>query len=213
MKIIHDWRWSFRLFGPAIEELRIRPVGVLHVGAHHGEEVPIYLENGFTKVTLVEPDPKNCDVIAAAPWIDTPGVGIVNRACGPAGTATFHRAAISPFSGLQQDKRQKQAGAFSVTVVPISDVQAEHGGNVLVVDTQGTELEALATADLEPLDLVIIETQIERAGAPGAYMPDLLAWCRGAGWIPRIQWKRDEAWSDVLLTPRRAYEPLPRTDS
>jgi FkbM family methyltransferase len=184
---------------------------VLHVGAHHGEEVPIYLGAGFTRITLVEPDPRNCDVIAAAPWIDEPGVGIVNKACGPRGTATFHRATITPFSGLQQDRRQKPAGSFPVTVVPISDVQAELTvqPNVLTVDTQGTELEALATAYLDPLDLIIIETQNERAGAPGAYLPDLMTWCREAGWAPRIQWKRDEAWSDLLLTPRRAGEPLP----
>jgi FkbM family methyltransferase len=209
MRTIHDWRWSFRLFGPAIEELRIRPGGVLHVGAHHGEEVPIYLAAGFERITLVEPDPKNCDVIAGSAWINEPGVGIVNKACGPRGTATFHRAEITPFSGLQIDKRQKPAGAFPVDVVPIADVQAEHGGNVLVVDTQGTELEALATAYLDPLDLIIIETQVERAGAPGAYLPHLLEWCRESGWTPRIQWKRDEAWCDLLLTPRRPTEPLP----
>jgi FkbM family methyltransferase len=209
VKIIHDWRWSFRLFGPAVEELRIRPLGVLHVGAHHGEEVPIYLAAGFTKITLVEPDPKNCDVIAGSAWINEPGIGIVNRACGPAGREVFHRAAISPFSGLLVDNRQKSAGEFPVTVVPIADVQAEHGGNVLVVDTQGTELEALKTADLDPLDLIIVEAQLDRRGAPGAYMPDLLAWCCEVGWTPRIQWKRDEAWCDLLLTPRRAHEPLP----
>lgn len=211
MKVIHDWRWSFRLFADAVAELRIRPCAVLHVGAHHGEEVPIYLAAGFNRITLVEPDPKNCDVIAAAEWINEPGVGIVCKACGPPGKATFHRATITPFSGLQVDNRQKPAGAFPVDVVPIAAIQAELivPANVLVVDTQGTELEALATAELGPLDLIIIETQLDRRGAPGAYMPDLLAWCREAGWLPRIQWKRDEAWSDLLLTPRRAHEPLP----
>jgi FkbM family methyltransferase len=211
VKIIHDWRWSFRLFADACAELRIRPLAVLHVGAHHGEEVPIYLAAGFDRITLVEPDTQNCDVIAGAPWINTPGIGIVNFACGPAGTATFHRAAVSPFSGLQVDDRQESAGTFPVTVVPISAIQSELTvpANVLVVDTQGTELEALKTANLDPLDLVIVETQTDRRGAPGAHMPDLLAWCRESGWTPRIQWKRDPTWSDLLLTPRRPHEPLP----
>jgi FkbM family methyltransferase len=209
VKVIHDWRWSFRLFGDAIEELRIRPQGVLHVGAHHGEEVPIYLAAGFKRITLVEPDPRNCDVIAAAPWIEEPGVGIVNKACGPRGTQTFHRAAITPFSGLKQDRRQKPAGTFPVEVVPIADIQAELAvqPNVLTVDTQGTELEALVTAFLDPIDLIIIETQSDHAGAPGAYLPDLLEWCHGTGWLPRIQWKRDAAWCDLLLTPKRQHEP------
>jgi FkbM family methyltransferase len=190
-----------------VEELRIRPAGVLHVGAHTGEEVPRYLEAGFTKITLVEPDPESCAIIAARPWIDEPGIGIVNRACGLAGTAVFHRAEATEFSSLLTTG--KAGASFPVTVVPISDIQAEHGGNVLVVDTQGTELEALRTADLAPLDLVVIETQTEQRGAPGAFLPDVLTWCRESGWAPRIQWKRDDRWSDLLLTPRRASEPMP----
>ena len=210
MKIIDDWRWSFRLLPEALVELRVRPMGVVHVGAHHGEEVPIYLAAGFERITLVEPDPENCAVIAGAPWIDTLGIGIVNRACGSSpGTAKFHRAEVTPFSGLQRDDRQTQAASFSVSVVTAASVQADHPGNVLVVDTQGTELDALASAALDPLDLIIIEAQTERAGAPGAYFPHLLEWCRSAGWTPRIQWRRDARWSDVLLTPRRQHEPTP----
>lgn len=210
MKVIHDWRWSFRLLPAAMDELRIRPQGVVHVGAHHGEEVPIYLECGFRTITLVEPDPENCAIIAGQSWIDTPGVGIVNRACGSREcVATFHRSTSTPFSGLRSDKRMAEAASFPVKVVPIAALQAEHGGNVLTVDTQGTELDALASADLAPLDLIIIEAQTEQRGSPGAYWPDLIEWCRSSGWIPRIQWQRDDRWSDTLLTPRRTTEELP----
>lgn len=209
MRVIHDWRWSLRLIGDALEDLRIRPVGVIHVGAHLGQEVPLYLAAGLTRVTLVEPDPEACAVMAGRSWISNPGVGIVNKACGPRGRATFHRMAEGAFSGLHQNVEQEQIATFPVEVVPVSDVQAEHPGNVLVVDTQGTEIEALRTADLSPLDLIVIEAQTQGASAPGAYWPELIAWCRDAGWTPRIQWKRDTRWSDVLLTPRRPTEAEP----
>lgn len=209
MRVIDDWRWSFRLFGEAVAELRIRPVGVIHVGAHLGQEVPLYLEAGFARITLVEPDPDSCNVMAAQPWIETPGVGIVKAACGPAGRATFHRMPEGAFSGLAADARMTETASFSVKVVPVADVQRQAVANVLVVDTQGTELDALRTADLAPLDLVIVEAQTERRGAPGAYWPDLMEWCRQSGWTPRIQWRRDERWSDLLLTPRRPTEPEP----
>lgn len=208
MKIIRDWRWSLRLIGDALEELRIRPVGVIHIGAHHGQEVPLYLDCSFERITLVEPDPQSCGVMAGQPWIADPRVGIVNVACGQQGRAEFHRMADTSFSGLMRDGRHEQTDAFLVDVVPISAIQGQTFGNVLIVDTQGTELDALRTADLGRLDLIIIETQSEGADAPGAYWPDLLEWAEVEGWAPRIQWKRDERWSDVLLTPRRHGEQL-----
>jgi FkbM family methyltransferase len=210
VKVIHDWRWSLRLIGDALEELRIRPVGVIHIGAHLGQEVPLYLGCGLERITLVEPDPEACAVMAGQPWIDNPGIGIVNKACGARGRTVFHRMAEGAFSGLRPNMAQIETASFPVEVVPIADVQVEHRGNVLVVDTQGTELEALRTADMSTIDLVIVETQSERRGAPGAYWPDLVSWCVEAGWMPRIKWKRDERWSDMLLTPRRLTEPEPR---
>lgn len=211
MKIIHDWRWSFRLLPTALDELRIRPMGVIHVGAHRGEEVPIYLECGFPWITLVEPDPENCAVLAGSEWINNPAIGIVNAACGrEEGRATFHRAESTAFSGLRQDMRQAEAASFPVRVVLTCAVQAEHPGNVLVVDTQGTELDALVSAELGSLDLIIVETQTEAPDAPGAYWPKLMQWCRTVGWMPRIQWRRDDRWSDLLLTPARHAEVAPQ---
>lgn len=210
MKIIHDFRWSLRLLGDALEELRIRPVGVIHVGAHLGQEVPLYLGCGFERITLVEPDPESCAAMAGAPWIDNPGVGIVNFACGPEGKATFHRMPDGAFSGLAADARMTETASFAVRVIPVARVQEQAVGNVLVVDTQGSELAALRTADLSTVDLVIVETQTSGPGAPGAHWPDLMAWCRENGWTPRIQWKRDERWADTLLTPRRLNEQEPQ---
>jgi FkbM family methyltransferase len=210
VRVVHDWRWSFRLLPTALQELRIRPLGVLHIGAHRGEEVPLYLECGFDAITLVEPDPENCAVIASQPWIDDRRVGIVNCAAGAVeGRETFHRAEVTPFSGLQQDDRQTPAGAFPVHVLPTSTIQQQQPANVLVVDTQGTEMDVLASVYLAPLDLIIVEAQTERRGSPGAYWPDLISWCRSRGWAPAVQWKRDDRWSDVLLTPRRLTDPEP----
>lgn len=203
MKIIHDWRWSFRLLPDALNDLRIAPQAVIHVGAHQGEEVPIYLSCGFQKITLIEPDPDNCAIMAGAPWIDNLGVGLINKACGPAGKGTFHRVASTAFSGLRQDKRQDSKGTLHVDVIPVSDVQQTHPGNVLVVDTQGTELDVLRTANLSTLDLIVVETQTRAPGGYAAYEPDLVEWARGEGWEPAVQWLREHGGADTLLTPMR----------
>lgn len=210
MRVVEDFRWSFRSFPDALRELRIRPVGLLHVGAHHGEEVPLYLLAGLTRITLVEPDPENCAIIAGKSWIDATNIGIVRAACGPErGAATFHRAQETPFSGLARDDRMPETATFSVDVMPVRDLQGDAGANILVVDTQGTEIEVLRSASVESLDLIVVEAQTAGANAPGAHMPDLLVWCREVGWIPRIMWRRDPHWGDVLLTPRRGREELP----
>lgn len=209
-RIVRDWRWSFRLFGQAVEELRIRPVGALHIGAHHGEEVPHYLAAGFRHITLVEPDPESCAVMAGADWIDSANIGIMRNACGQVPrTDTFHRTTETAFSGLQRHPTVPTAESFPVEIIPVTAIQWQVHANVLVIDTQGTELDVLRSAELASLDLIIIETQTSKPDAPGAYFPHLLDWCCDTGWAPRIQWQRDDSWSDTLLTPRRPTEPLP----
>lgn len=202
VETVTDPGWTFRLLPQALTALGVEPRGVLHVGAHHGEEVPTYLECGFTYITLVEPDEQNCAVIRGHDWADK--VRLYSVACGsePAAAAPFYRARDTPFSGLAPHMRIGVAATLQVPVVRTSDVQ--HDANVLVVDTQGTEMDVLRAADLAPLDLVIVETQIRSPVAHGAYMPELTQWAREVGWVPRIQWHRERGWTDTLLTPAAA---------
>jgi hypothetical protein len=73
---------------------------------------------------------------------------------------------------------------------------------VLVVDTQGTEMDVLLSADLSTLDLVIVESQTIGPDAYGAYWPELADWAAAHRWRPAIQWARDrDGWADTLLVP------------
>lgn len=202
MRIIPDPEWTLQLLPDALAVLGIEPAGVIHVGAHHGEEVPVYQRCGFESITLVEPDPASCALIATQPWIYE--VTLVRAACAPAGSAaTFHRTADDVFSGLLPNPGQETVDTFTVATMPVSAVQADHPANVLVIDTQGTELDVLRSADLDSLDLVVIETQAVGPDAYGAYWPDLMTLAADSGWTPVIQWARGDGWADTLLTPRR----------
>jgi FkbM family methyltransferase len=200
VRTVVDPEWTFRLLPEALTELGVEPRGVLHVGAHQGEEVPTYLACGFTAITLVEPDPGNCAVIRAQEW--APRVRIFGVACGaePLAAAPFYRTtANTVFSSLTPNLRVGETEAVEVPVVLTSALQ--DGANVLVVDTQGTEMQVLEGADPSRLDLIIVETQTRHPTSHGAYHPDLMAWADEHGWVPRIKWQRHRQWSDLLLTP------------
>lgn len=53
--------------------------GVVHVGAHQGEEVPAYLAAGFERVVLIEANPEACRVLHEK-FDGTPGVTVFNCA-------------------------------------------------------------------------------------------------------------------------------------
>lgn len=42
-----------------IEKYKMNITGVIHIGAHYGEEVPEYIQNGVTKMVLFEPLSEN----------------------------------------------------------------------------------------------------------------------------------------------------------
>jgi FkbM family methyltransferase len=190
--------WTFDLLPEALADLGIAAKGVLHVGAHRGEEVPIYRKCGFDQITLVEPDPDN----AAFLRTEFPDCAVVEFAVGAEpGTATFHRAVDSVFSGLREDAHVPTADAFDVAVQPLFALQAgcAEPANVLVVDTQGTELEALASADLSGVDLVVVETQELSRELYAAFWPDAVEALGKVGFVAAIRWEHERHFADTLF--------------
>jgi FkbM family methyltransferase len=188
--------WTFDLLPEALAELDIPAKSVLHVGAHRGEEVPVYRKCGFEQITLVEPDPDNATFLRT----DFPDCAVVECAVGEQpGSATLHRAIDSVFSGLKADAGMPTVGEVEVAVRPLRDVQAEHVANVLVVDTQGTELEALASADLGGVDLLVVETQELSREMYAAFWPDAVEALGKVGFIPAIRWEHEAHFADTLF--------------
>lgn len=197
--------WSFKLLPYALQQLNITPNAVIHIGAHWGQEVPMYLSCGFSWVTLVEPDPDACAKIKAQPWYSPDQVTLLQMAIAPEeGTAEFYQlgAGNGVWNGLKLNPdRGAVANIINVPTTRISTLQRNFKANVLVVDTQGTELEALATATLEPLDLIIVETQVD--GVDGVHPVALHDWANQHGWTWTMIWDRTGGWTDTLLVPSR----------
>jgi len=89
--------------------------------------------------------------------------------------------------------------SFDVGTVPLSVIQATYPANVLVVDTQGTELEVLGTADLDGVDLIVVETQELSRQMYAAFWPDAMEALGKVGFIPGIRWEHEQYFADTLF--------------
>lgn len=178
------YAWTFGLLADALAELGLRPRHVLHVGAHLGQEVPHYRAAGIKRIRLVEPTPANAAHLRAT----FPDVTVHEVACGPEpGQATL---SLCGGDGAWNTLRPGGDDSVTVNVVAVRDLQMD--ADMLVVDTQGTELDALASADLDAdaLRLVVVETNVAR-NPDAALLADATAFMREHGWQPGLMWSHD----------------------
>jgi FkbM family methyltransferase len=179
--------WSFRQLPQAFADLAITPKHVLHVGANLGQEVPDYRRAGIERITLVEPDPEAAAVLRAT----YPDLPVLEVACATTpGSALLSRAEdASVWSTLATTPLPHGKAVTSqveVAVVTVAEIQDD--ADMLVIDTQGTELDALMSADLTRLTVVVIETQNIDPRQHAGYFPDVAAYMAGKGWTPALQW-------------------------
>lgn len=142
----------------------IHPRGVVHVGAHLGQEVPSYRRCGFERIVLVEPNP-----VLAAQLRGMPGVEVIEAACASsAGRRILHVTERDKLSSLYRPLTRTVVDTIEVEVCRLADL-IDSSINVAVIDVQGSELEVVAGAPLDRLDLVMLETHTRSkyAGAPG----------------------------------------------
>lgn len=208
------YAWNFGKFGQACRDLGVKPIHVLHVGGHLGQEVEHYRAAGATRITYMEPTPENAEVLrqlgddvtvveaaAGAEWGSAP-----LYECGGDGAWNTTRTEIGEGPGVHAAEI-----ATVVDVIPVRDVQRQTPEpDVLVVDTQGTEVEVLRSADLRSpaLQLVIVETQ--SSGHPeAAHVTDVNFVMGGCGWTPVLAWNHEFAdrphatFADVFYLPTR----------
>lgn len=174
--------------------------GIVHVGAHRGQEVPAYLTLGFDPIVLVEPHPELAEHCRAT-W---PQATVIQAAAGraPGRTRLYVPRAGTQWSSIYLPRKAVRA-AIEVPVVALADVIGPEV-NVLVADVQGAELDVVDGANLAHLDLIVLETcdRDRYAGAPRH--AQVLAHMDALGWdaveiAPHPHGRR--MW-DVALTPR-----------
>jgi FkbM family methyltransferase len=179
--------WTFRRLPQALADLGLAPKHVIHVGANIGQEVPDYRRAGIERITLVEPDPDTAARLRAA----HPDLSVLEVACASQpGTGLLSRArnadVWSTMATTPLPHGKTVTSQVKVTVQTVAEIQGD--ADMLVVDTQGTELDALMSADLTTLSLVVVETQNIDPSQHAGYFPDVAAYMAEHGWTPALQW-------------------------
>lgn len=132
------------------------PRGIVHIGAHEGEEYPQYVEAGCRRVLFIEADPDTYGRLAPR-FVGNPDVVCINRAVSDRiGRLPFSRMSGSQSSSLLPPKEHLDVypgitltGTIEVDAAPLPDILGEFGidadgYNVLAIDTQGAERMILA---------------------------------------------------------------------
>lgn len=195
----------FHAFPEVLDRLGVEPRALIHVGAHHGEEMPHYRAAGFEHraVTLVEPNPAAATLLRE----QFPDARVVECACsdapGEAVLHVMHRTNVSTL--VAPGRRDRVTGTVRVKVRTLAAVQAEAPmpPNVVVVDAQGLELAVLRGADLAAVDLAVVETCTVPDPTMASGYGDVSAFMAGAGFFEADRWARDLDWVSRWARGRR----------
>jgi FkbM family methyltransferase len=167
---------------------RIVPRGILHVGAHHGQEIEAYRSLGLNRnIVFVEANPTVCGVLRSR-MAGEKGVQIINRAISDKnGTIELNVTTNDQCSSILPLKRHLHYSPdivvtrrVSVPSCTLDSLAAElelsaADYNVLSIDIQGAELIAFreGTKFLKQLDAIFTEVNFEELYEGCAQVGDL----------------------------------------
>jgi len=161
-------------FPDLITRYNMNITGVIHVGCHHSQEVPMYHASGIHNIVLIEPA-KAAYEVTAKKYGATKGITLFNVACGSyTGEASMFMETVNqgqsssllkPVNHLKMYPEIKFTGTELVQVRPLDALPLPTGCNLLNMDVQCGEMQVLigAKRTLETIDYIISEVN-----APGA---------------------------------------------
>lgn len=163
---------------------------VLHIGGHQGQEVEFYKESGVEKITLVEPIPELAQQLRSK----FDGVQVLEYAIGlEEGPKEFHVMNPTNVSTLLEPLSEDRVSRKITVEVKTLENITEPDMNLLVVDTQGTELEVLESGKnvLSQFEGVIVETCTVQDKTMASLYDDVVDFMRSQGFHSRVFWPRD----------------------
>lgn len=141
--------------------------GIVHIGAHYGEEIQDYVEHGIQKITLFEPLSKNFDILSERMQEVNADIKGYQVALGSEkGTATMYLSSNEAQSSSILKPKQHLELHPDVLFEGTEDVEVDlldnydlRGANFINIDVQGYELEVFkgAKKTLKNVDYIYCE--------------------------------------------------------
>ena len=184
--------------------------GIVHIGAHYGEEIQEYVENGIQKITVFEPLSQNFNILAERMQEVNADIQGYQVALGSEkGTATMHLSSneaqsssiLKPKQHLELHPDVLFEGTEDVEVSLLDEYDVGDA-NFINIDVQGYELEVFkgSTETLKQIDYIYCEVNRDEV-YEGAPMVEELDEFLGEYGFVRVETKWPETyytWGDAL---------------
>ena len=184
--------------------------GIVHIGAHYGEEIQEYVDNGIQKITVFEPLSKNFNILSQRMQHVNANIQGHQVALGSKkGTATMFLSSneaqsssiLKPKQHLELHPDVSFDGTEQVEVSLLDDYDIGES-NFINIDVQGYELEVFkgGTKTLEKVDYIYCEVNRGEVYEGNAMVEDLDEFLSTYG-FERVETKWPETyytWGDAL---------------
>ena len=170
-------------FTNLFDKYRMNIKGIVHIGAHYGEEIQEYVDNGIQKITVFEPLSRNFDVLTKRMQNVNADIQGHQVALGSKkGTATMFLSSneaqsssiLKPKQHLELHPDVSFDGTEEVEVSLLDDYDIGES-NFINIDVQGYELEVFkgGTKTLEKVDYIYCEVNRGEVYEGNAMVEDL----------------------------------------
>ena len=197
-------------FTNLFDKYKMNIKGIVHIGAHYGEEIQEYVDNGIQKITVFEPLSKNFDVLANR--MENVNADIQGHQVALGSKKVTAKMFVSSGDGQSSSiLKPKQhlelhpdvsfSGTEEVEVYLIDEYDVGDS-NVINIDVQGYELEVFkgGKKTLEKIDYIYCEVNRDEVYEGNAMVEDMDEFLDAYG-FERVETKWPETyytWGDAL---------------
>ncbi len=199
-----------------VKEFKMDIKGVIHIGAHRGQEVPTYRKLDIREIALFEPnedalrylrqDCKDCQIYDVA-LSNIEGEADMFVSADNQGQSN---SLLEPAKHLQAHPEIKFNGKNSVRVRMLDRVGLDIGRyNMINIDVQGAELMVFkgATESLQHIDYVYTEVNFDETYKGNALVGELDSFLGQFGFVRVATNDTPGIWGDALYIKRKALDP------